>query len=263
MVNITDFGETQNVLIATMIISAIILIFSLTTLYVLTHDPYLDAYYTIETFFDNPNTSSSFSLAAIAFQYGIFRFCAIVGVVIIDNVSKILVISFVIAAVLNIISSANLEDVINKFKAKGIKNQVIICGYNELAGNLVQKLVKKKKNPIIVIDEDQGTAIELSKEKILAITGKFTESESLEDAGIMNASAIIFTSESDLDNVIGVVTAKKLNKNLTIMSRVSNDEVRTKMYRLGVDMCVLPEYLAGIEISDCLLDSLKGAKYAV
>lgn len=258
-----ELRETKNVLVSATIISIIIMAFSVTTLYLLTNDIYLDAYYTMETFLDNPNTGASFSLALDTFQGPSNNFWPIVGIVIIDNLSKMLVISFVLAAVLDILGFVNLEEMINKVKAKGLKGHVIVCGYNEIAENLITKMSKKGIKSI-VIDENPNTAIALGKSKVLAITGKFTESELLEDAGIMDAAMVIFTSPSDIDNLLGAVTARKYNEKILIMSRVSSDEVRAKMHRVGVEMCVLPEYLAGIELGEGLAKALtRGARYGV
>ncbi len=245
-------SETRNVLVSALIIGAVIIFVSIGVLYLLTNNIYLDAYYTIETFFDNPNTASSFNLATMAFGYGIYKFSLIVLIVILDNLSKILVISFVLAAVLDIIGYANLEEVLNKMKAKSMRGHVIICGYNELSANLIDRL-RKKGIKFVVIENKQETTVELDKEKIVAITGKFTEKENLENAGIENASAVVFASWDDLENLLGAVTAKKIKAGIKILTRVSSDEISIKMHRLGVEMCVLPEYLAGIELGEELM----------
>jgi len=249
--------ETGNVLVSAMLIGAVVMAISVTVLWSVTHDIYLDAYYTIETFFAAPDTAASFDLATLAFGSDPGKFSAIVGVVILDNLSNMLVISFVIAAVLNIIRYADFEEIINRFRGSRMKGHVIVCGYNEVAAGLITKLVKKGIK-VAVIDHDKATEEKLNKEGVVAITGKCTESEILKQVAIENAREIVFTASSDIDNLVGAITAKKLNDKIRIMCRVSNDEIRSKMYRVGVDMCVLPEYLSGIEIGEKLLRISKG-----
>ena len=251
--------ETRNVLVAAVIVGAVIMLFSVAVLWLLTNDIYLDAYYTIETFFDTPNTSASFSLASVAFQSVGWRFASLVGIVVMDNLSNLIVVSFVIAAVLDIIRYADIEDTINKLRAGRKKDHVIICGYNEVSSALVDRLLNRKMN-VVVVDGERTTALSLNKRGVVTITGKFMESQVLEIAGIRNAGVIVFASENDLDNLIGAITAKKLNEKVRIMSRVSGDEVRNKMYRLGVDMCVLPEYLAGVELGESLVGVMKNVR---
>jgi voltage-gated potassium channel len=249
--------EIGNIFISVVIVGAIVIAFSIVVLWVLTNNFYLDAYYTIETFFDTPNTAASFDLAQLAFNFGIYRFAAVVVIVIVDNISKMLVISFIIAAVLDIISYANVEEAINRIKARSLSGHVIVCGYNQFASDLIKKLARNKIR-IVVVDHDPKTIFALGRHKVVGITGRFTESENLEFAGIGRAKSIVFTSESDLDNLSGAITAKRLNSRIKVMSRVSSDDVRTKMYRVGVDMCVLPEYLAGVELGENLLRAVKG-----
>ncbi|MDE1827804.1 MAG: NAD-binding protein [Candidatus Micrarchaeota archaeon] len=244
--------ETGNVLVSAVLIGAVVMAISITVLWSVTHDIYLDAYYTIETFFAAPDTAASFDLAELAFNSDPGKFSAIVGVVILDNLSNMLVISFVIAAVLNIIRYADFEEIINRFRGSRMKGHVIVCGYNDVAAGLVARL-KKKGVKVAVIDHDKATEEMLNRQGIVAITGKFTESEVLSQVSIANAREIVFTASSDIDNLVGAITAKRLNEKIRIMCRVSNDEIRSKMYRVGVDMCVLPEYLSGIEIGERLL----------
>lgn len=248
--------ETRNVLISAVIIGALIMGFSITILWTLTHNIYLDAYYTIETFFGAANTAASFDLADLAFAADPYHFAAIVGIVVLDNLSNIIVISFVIAAVLDIIRYTNLEEIINKFKVGRLRNHVIVCGYNEMSASLISRL-SKKKIQVVVISHNNEAEETLNRNRIPLIIGKYTEGEVLANASIAYAKEIVFTSNSDIDNLIGAITAKKLNPKIKIITRVTNEDIRNKMYRVGVDMCVLPEYLAGIELGEKLAKSLK------
>lgn len=248
--------ETRNVLISTVLIGAVVMAFSITILWTVTNDIYLDAYYTIETFFGAANTAASFDLADLAFAANPYKFTEIVGIVILDNLSNIIVVSFVIAAVLDIIKYTNLEEIINKFKAGRLKNHVIICEYNEMSENLIDKLVKNKVG-VVVIAKNNDAEEALSRKRVPLIIGKFTEEEILKNAGILSAHDVIFASGSDIDNLVGSITAKKLSEKVKIIVRVTNDDIRNKMYRVGVDMCVLPEYLAGIEIGEKLARIMK------
>ncbi|MDE1845706.1 MAG: NAD-binding protein [Candidatus Micrarchaeota archaeon] len=251
--------ETRNVLVSAVLIGALVMASSIALLFLLTSNIYLDAYYTIGTFFGAPNTAAAGDLAAIAFGSDPQKFAEIVGIVVVDNLSNIIVISFVIAAVLDIIKFTDLEQIINQFKASRLGDHVIVCGYNEVAQELVAKL-RKKRIKVVVVDHDKKNEEKLNLQKIIVISGKFTEVEVLRKASIENAREIVFTSASDIDNLIGAITAKRLNEKIKIITRVSNDEIRSKMYRVGVDMCVLPEYLAGIELGEQLSRIMKVAK---
>lgn len=248
--------ETRNVLVSAVLIGAIVMAFSITILWTITNNIYLDAYYTIETFFGAANTAASFDLAEFAFAADPTKFVEIVGVVILDNLSNIIVISFVIAAVLDIIKYTNLEEIINKFKAGRFRGHIILCEYNEISENLLEKL-RKSKMKVVVISRNNEQEENLNRKGIPLIVGKFTEEDVLNAASISTARDVVFTSNSDIDNLVGAITAKKLNEKMKIIVRVTNEDIRNKMYRVGVDMCVLPEYLAGIELGEKLVKIMK------
>ncbi len=249
--------ETRNVLITSLFLGILIICVSLVSLFFLTRNFYTDAYYTIETFFDAPNTAASFDLAALAFgNASLPQFIGIVGIVILDNLSKIMVISFVIAAVLDIIRFANVEAFLNRMQVKKLNRHIIVCGYNEFAEELARKLVRRGRK-VVIIDSNPETPLSVNSYKAMAIVGNFAEHKILENAGVKNASDVVFTSQNDIDNLVGAITVGKMNPKAKLYSRVTNPEVRTKMYRVGVSMCVLPEALAALDIGEAIVRWVK------
>ncbi|MFP3279345.1 MAG: NAD-binding protein, partial [Candidatus Micrarchaeota archaeon] len=76
-------------------------------------------------------------------------------------------------------------------------------------------------------------------------------------ASVDKAKIIVFVEQNDAKNLIGIVEAKKLNKEIKALVRSTKEENMTKMYRVGADMCVLPEYIAGISIGEFLLKHIE------
>ncbi|MGC8662277.1 MAG: potassium channel family protein [Candidatus Micrarchaeia archaeon] len=243
--------KSGDVLLLSALLSMIIVIISFIVLYFLTGNIYLDAYYVIDTFFDAPNSAATWNLAQLALTYSTSKYLVILLVVVIDNIGKIMVVSFVFAAVINIISYANLEKYIGQVHAKRMKNHIIICGYTDLGKRLVDNLMNSKKKPkIVVIESNEEVAVELHHNHISCVEGRCTSERSLKRASIDKAKMVVFTKQNDVENLIGTVEARKLNKNIKIFVRGTKEEVMTKMYMVGADMCVLPEYLAGISMGE-------------
>jgi hypothetical protein len=250
--------NTMNILVSITIIAAIIIAFSIAALWLLTKNIYLDAYYTLETFFEAPNAASSFDLAELAVGYNLYDFAAVVGIVIVDNIGRLLIISFIIAAVLDMVAYANIERVMNMIMAKRLKNHVIICGYNPISEKFIEKLkAQKKKISFIVLETDENKVAELHRRRIIVLNGSCMNEKDLEIASVKYAKSMVLTSQDDISNLISAIEAKKMNKSIKVITRVSKEEVRTKMYRVGVDMCVLPEYLAGIAIGEAIAKKVK------
>ncbi len=97
-------------------------------------------------------------------------------IVVADNLSRILIISFIIAAVMDFLSYANVEGIINELKARTLKNHVILCGYNEISDKLIRKL-KAQRMKYVVIEPKKDIIVELNEKKIFNIVGDFTERE--------------------------------------------------------------------------------------
>ncbi|MGC8699434.1 MAG: potassium channel family protein [Candidatus Micrarchaeia archaeon] len=249
--------SSWNVIISSIIISTVLIGISIVVLYLITNNAYLDAYYIIDTFFNAPNSAATWNLAQLALTYRFQKFAIVLAIVIIDNIGKLLVVSFVIAAVVDIVSFANLEKYISRVHAKRMKGHIIICGYNELSKRLIGELLGTKKKPkIVVIESNEEVIVELHHRHIPVIEGGCSSMRSLKLASADKAKMIVFVKQNDTENLIGAVEARKLNKEIKILVRGTKEEVMTKMYRAGADMCVLPEYLAGISMGEYIAKHL-------
>jgi voltage-gated potassium channel len=116
---------------------------------------------------------------------------------------------------------------------------------------LAEKLcrdLKERRMPFIVIEKDPEKASTLRDLGYIAVNGDFTDKEALEDASIHTARSIVFATESDFINLLGIVTARHMNPSVEIITRVREESAITKMHRGGANFCLVPEEVAGIEI---------------
>lgn len=248
--------ETRNVVVSTLAIAAFIVVLSLIILTELTGNAYLSAYYALEIFFLASNSFAASTLSQIAISQGTAKFAEIMAVQIVDNLSRLLIISFIVAAVVDLVAYANLENFISRFKVRFLNGHIIVCGTGNVSDYMISKLRSTGKR-FVVIESDRERAIEFGRGGGLALEGSFLSEEVLIDAGIKSAYAILFTSNSDIQNLMGTVTARHMSKDIKIVARATSDEVRRKMYRAGADMCALPEYLTGLEIAEKLVGIMK------
>ncbi|MDE1873677.1 MAG: NAD-binding protein [Candidatus Micrarchaeota archaeon] len=247
--------DAFNVMVLTTVIVVVVIALSIFALAALTHNLYLDSYFTLEAFFDAQNTAASTELASLAFSEGLSQLVPIVLIVAVDNLSRILIVSFIIAAVLDFLTYANVEQIINTFKARGLKNHVIICGYNDIADRLIKRL-REQHTSYLLIDPRRGMDAEFAEKKLFGIVGDFANEELLKNARIERASAIAFVSNSDVSNVAAALVARRLNPNIKILLRLAEEGVRKEVYQIGADMAVIPEHLAGIEIGEYVTRSV-------
>lgn len=77
------------------------------------------------------------------------------------------------------------------------------------------------------------------------IKGDATEDNVLEAAGIKQAKNLIVALPSDADNLFVVLSARQLNKKMTIISRASEESSQKKFKIAGADNVIMPDKLGG------------------
>jgi voltage-gated potassium channel len=234
--------------------------FALISFYVvdgISHNTYASGYYTISSLFDavGINTMPLLQAAAPPFSAA---FDALILISVIDGIVKIVAVGLALAAVVEILTGANIVSQVNFLATRRMSNHIIICGYSRIAEQICLDL-KKKKEKFIVIDKNPSTIELLFDIGYLAVNGDFTSAETLEAARVGHARAIVFSAKDELPNLMGIITAKHINKSIKVISRAS-DEVHsiTKMQRAGVELCVVPEVISGVEIGTAITERLVG-----
>lgn len=134
-----------------------------------------------------------------------------------------------------------------------ISDHVIICGYGRNGRQAAQVLKKHNKRFVVIENSATLTATLNHKFSELVITGDSTQDEVLLKAGIMRAKAIITTLPVDADNLFIVLTARNLNKNITIISRASEDNSDTKLKIAGADNVIMPDRVGGAHMASLVM----------
>ncbi len=132
-----------------------------------------------------------------------------------------------------------------KKRIKKLDNHVIICGYGRNGSQAALDL-NIHKVPFIVIENNPEIIASLSESQaILYIEGDATQDDVLQQAGILDARAMITTLPVDADNLYVVLTAKGLNPSLKVISRASNENSNIKLRRAGASNVIMPDRVGG------------------
>lgn len=126
-----------------------------------------------------------------------------------------------------------------------LKDHVIIVGYGR---NGEQAALELKENgvPFVILDKRENVISRMREnEKLLYIKGDATHEETLEQARIHEARALIATTPNDADNVFVVLTARSMNPGMTVISRASEMESQMKLKRAGATNVIMPERMSG------------------
>jgi voltage-gated potassium channel len=134
-----------------------------------------------------------------------------------------------------------------------LTNHVIICGYGRNGRQAAQVLKKHNKRFVVIENDLKVTSSFNHKFKDLVLTGNSTHDDVLLKAGILKAKALITTLPVDADNLFIVLTARNLNKNLTIISRASEDNSDTKLKIAGADNVIMPDKVGGAHMASLVM----------
>ncbi len=134
-----------------------------------------------------------------------------------------------------------------------LEGHVIICGYGR-NGRQAAHILKKHNRRFVVIEQKKEIVDSIThKHSDLVLEGDSTQDEVLEKAGIQKAAALITTLPIDADNLFIVLTARSLNKNITIISRASDDNSDKKLKTAGANNVIMPDKIGGAHMASLVL----------
>ncbi len=133
---------------------------------------------------------------------------------------------------------------------------VVIANGNLEAAYVIDSFKEDKHNKIIVINSDKDTADYLVKHQHVSVyVGNPWRTYALEEAGIYDADLFISLSNSDTDNYVSCILAKKVfnvRKCICVVKNPDNVEIYKK---LGIDSVISSTYLLTQNIKN---ESLEG-----
>ncbi|TAN38535.1 MAG: potassium channel protein [Nitrospirae bacterium] len=132
-------------------------------------------------------------------------------------------------------------------KIQALKDHYIVCGADQTGRYVIDELSKIQKD-FIVIEKDPEKIRKLMQDNILCIEGDATHDAALRKAGIERARGFITALHSDAENVFVVITAKRLNPSLRVISKAVEEESEQKIRLVGADSVVMPNYIGGLRM---------------
>ncbi len=133
-------------------------------------------------------------------------------------------------------------------KRKKMKDHTIVCGYGRIGRQVTEELLAYNM-PFLVIDEGNEVISASTNNNVIFLEGDATNDDVLMKAGIENAHALITALPLDADNLYVSLSARALNKNITIISRGTNESAEKKLHMAGVDHVILPEKVGGAHMA--------------
>ena len=132
------------------------------------------------------------------------------------------------------------------------ENHYIICGFGRVGRSAAEELDISGAS-FLIVDRNEDEVEKAMRLGYMAVVADCTRDEALRDLGIARAAGLIAALATDADNLYLVLTAKTLNPNLKIATRVSEDDSAAKLKRAGADVVFAPYSMTGHRLSQSLL----------
>jgi voltage-gated potassium channel len=164
-------------------------------------------------------------------------------------------------------SNPNLRKKSMERKIKKLHGHYIICGHGRVGAASADHFHNVRAE-FVVIDRSEEHLKILAEQGYNHLAGDATREETLLEAGIKRAGALLALLDSDPENLFTVLTARELNPTLHIVARTEVASSESRILRAGADSVISPYASAGRRVADRILkktmeDKMRGSQQAV
>ena len=129
---------------------------------------------------------------------------------------------------------------------ESMKDHYIVCGYGKTGKRVLDDLLNKGLEVVVI--ESNAERNEKLKEiygrKFIHLDADATDDVVLLDAGIKRAKILISVLSTDAENLFVTLSAKDLNKDIKVITRVAEANSSEKFKKAGADFIVSPIEIA-------------------
>jgi len=131
-----------------------------------------------------------------------------------------------------------------------LRNHCIVCGAGETGRPVMVELgVNGERVVLIEEDEQRIDRCREAMEKLLYVKGNAADDRNLIAAGVERAFGMIITLPSDKECLYVTMTARMLNRNIRIISRMVDPKMRTKLIKAGANGVVSPSTIGALRMA--------------
>ena len=128
-----------------------------------------------------------------------------------------------------------------------LKDHTIVCGYGVKGRSAVRTLLGKGTSPdqIVAIEPDAGARARAVADGLAVVAGNAALQDTLIEAGVADAEALIVAPDRDDTAVLITLTARELNPKATIVAAVREEENVHLLHQSGANAVITSSGAAG------------------
>jgi voltage-gated potassium channel len=176
----------------------------------------------------------------------------VVGIAMISFSTSVIVSAF--SEKLDELKESRIIDEINKSQ-----EFLLICGYGQLTKMFLRQTQNRGESlrNYIILDKNPAKVQEAIKDGYRAIVEDASKHTTLSKFNTKNANVTLLCMlNNDIENIYITLNAKSINKDITVIARATNENVKKKYLRAGADYVLLPSEVAGTMMAVAILKPL-------
>lgn len=134
-----------------------------------------------------------------------------------------------------------------------MKGHTIVCGGGVTGLTAIRKLSAKGLEVVAICDnEDQIKAIRRHAPDVPVVEEDPKSELALLDANLLNAENLVAALDSDFENLLITITGRGIGKNIRVISFAQDNELASRMRKVGATEVICPQVLGGEHVAGIL-----------
>lgn len=147
----------------------------------------------------------------------------------------------------------HLSDLLRKKRMekeiKKMSKHFIVCGTGLVVRYIIEELMKTR-NDFVIVNNDDEDLRKLTEEypEVKFVAGDVSQDDVLINCGVERARGLLTAQSSDQDNLFTIITARRLNSSLRIISVAIAESSIAKLRYAGADGVISPNYIGSMRM---------------
>ena len=163
---------------------------------------------------------------------------------------------FVTGSLVQLISAAQFKQLLGSRRMQkdisALTGHVIVCGYGRI-GQMLARELKAGRMACVVLERDPQRVKMAAEQGFPAMQADATDEDALRAAGVTRARSLATVLPNDAANVFITLSARSLNRALTIIARGEAPSTEKKLLQAGADRVVLPAHIGAERVAELIL----------
>lgn len=169
----------------------------------------------------------------------------------------------IVAYTIPMLSALVIEGQLNNLFARrrmmrnieSLRDHHIVCGDTAATAYVADELARSGRKVVILVPTDAALELvtEIAGQDAPCLVGDPTDDDVLQTAGVTNARGVVACLAEDKDNILAVLTARRLAPGARIIASSKTSETESKLRAVGADAVVSPSRIGGLRMASELV----------